>query len=155
MLYPPSLMSFIRDCISLKCIKIFFVAKVMINFCKCLMICFLFFLSFQGHTRGKWTFPGQGSNQSYSRQPTPEPQQRRIRAVSATYTTAHRNARSLTCWAKPGIEPETSWFLVRFDSTEPRWELLVFLLKVFLSSLCMLGKHTIPHSVAYGINSRL
>ena len=29
------------------------------------------------------------SNQSCSRRPTPEPQQRRIRAVSVTYTTAH------------------------------------------------------------------
>ena len=44
----------------------------------------------------------------------PEPQQRRIWAMSATHTTAHSNARSLTQWARAGIEPETSWFLVRF-----------------------------------------
>ena len=30
------------------------------------------------------------------------------------YTTAHSSARSLTHWAKPGIKPETSWFLVGF-----------------------------------------
>ena len=30
------------------------------------------------------------------------------------YTTAHCNTRSLTHWARPGIEPLTSWFLVRF-----------------------------------------
>ena len=42
-----------------------------------------------------------------------------------TYTTAHGNARSLTRWARPGIEPTFSWILVRFVSTEPQWELQV------------------------------
>ena len=37
-----------------------------------------------------------------------------IPAVSATYNTAHGNTRSLTRWARPGIEPTTSLFLVRF-----------------------------------------
>ena len=27
-------------------------------------------------------------------------------------------------WHMPGIEPASSWMLVRFISTEPRWELL-------------------------------
>ena len=45
-------------------------------------------------------------------------------ATSTTYTTAHGNARSLTHWARPGIEPTTSWFLVRFVSAASRWELL-------------------------------
>ena len=40
------------------------------------------------------------------------PQQLGIRAESATYTTAHGNARSLTHWVRPGMEPATSWFLV-------------------------------------------
>ena len=31
-----------------------------------------------------------------------------------TYTTAHSKAGSLTHWVRPGFEPETSWFLVRF-----------------------------------------
>ena len=44
----------------------------------------------------------------------PEPQQHRIRATSATYTTAHSNAGLLTHWARAGTEPATSWFLVRF-----------------------------------------
>ena len=44
----------------------------------------------------------------------PEPQQCRIWAASATYTTAHSNAGSPTHWVRPGIEPATSWFLVRF-----------------------------------------
>ena len=41
-------------------------------------------------------FPGQGSNRSYSCRPTPQPQQRQIRATSATCTTAHGNTKSLT-----------------------------------------------------------
>ena len=32
-------------------------------------------------------------------------------------TTAHGNAGSLTHWARPGIEPTSSWILVRFIST--------------------------------------
>ena len=44
----------------------------------------------------------------------PQPQQLGIWAMSATYTTAHSNAGSLTHWARPGIQPETSWFLVGF-----------------------------------------
>ena len=39
----------------------------------CLFV--LVFLLFQGRSRGIWRFPGQGSNQSCSRWPTPEPQQ--------------------------------------------------------------------------------
>ena len=40
----------------------------------------------------------------------------------------HSNAESLTHWARPGIEPTTSWFLVGFVSTAPRWELPVQLI---------------------------
>ena len=64
-----------------------------------LYLCDLFFVCFfplQGHTQDIWRFPGQGSNQSYSCQPTPPPQQCQIQAASATYTTAHHNTRSLT-----------------------------------------------------------
>ena len=64
----------------------------------------------------------RGSNRSYSCRWTPEPQQHQIQA-SATYTTAHGNAGSLTCWVRPGIEPATSWFLVGFVSTMPPREL--------------------------------
>ena len=52
-----------------------------------------------------------------------EPQQHGIQAVSATFTTAHGNARSLAHWARPGIKPASSWILVRFTSTEPWQEL--------------------------------
>ena len=77
-----------------------------------LFFCFVFFFAFQGHTHSIWKFPGQGSNGSYSCWPTP--QQHRIRATSATYTTAHRNAGSLTHWSRPGIEPTFSGILVWF-----------------------------------------
>ena len=56
----------------------------------------------------------EGSNQSCSCWPTAWPQQHQIRAVSATYTTAHSNAGSLTHWAMSGIEPVSSWMPVRF-----------------------------------------
>jgi len=75
---------------------------------------FLFFCHFLGRSCGIWRFPGYELNQSCIHQPTPEPQQRGIQATSATYTTAHGNAGSLTHWARPGIEPSTSWFLVGF-----------------------------------------
>ena len=61
-----------------------------------------------------WKFPGLGSNWSDSCRPTPWPQQWWIRAESVTYTTAHSNAGSPTHWAKPGIEPTSSWTRVRF-----------------------------------------
>ena len=47
-----------------------------------------------------------------------------ILAMSATYTTAHDNAGSLTHWAGPGIEPSFSWILDEFIYTEPQRELL-------------------------------
>ena len=43
--------------------------------------------------------------------------------MSATYTIAHHNARSLTHWARPGIKPASYWILVLFVTTEPQWEL--------------------------------
>ena len=39
--------------------------------------------------------------------------------VSATYTTAHSNARSLT-HVKPGIQPASLWILVAFVTAEPQ-----------------------------------
>ena len=50
--------------------------------------------------------------------PTPQPQQYRIQATYATYTTANGNAGSLIHWARPGIEPATSWFLAKLISAE-------------------------------------
>ena len=58
--------------------------------------------------------PRLGSNWSCSCRPTPQQPQSRIRAAFVTYSTAHGNARSLTHWAMPRIEPPSSWILVRF-----------------------------------------
>ena len=41
-------------------------------------------------------------------------------ALSATYTTAHNHARSLTHRVRPGIEPASSWILVRLVTAEPQ-----------------------------------
>ena len=77
-----------------------------------------------------WKFPGQGSNQSCSYQLIPQPQQCGIWAASATYTTAHSNTRSLTHWARPGMEPTSSWKPVGFITTEPQGELCPFLIYI-------------------------
>ena len=53
----------------------------------------------------------------------PQPKQRGIRAASVNHTTAHGNVGSLAHWARPGIELETSWFLVGFVSAAPWREL--------------------------------
>ena len=34
--------------------------------------------------------------------------------ATATYAAAYSNARSLTCWGRPGIKPTSSWILVGF-----------------------------------------
>ena len=50
--------------------------------------------------------------------------------MSAIYTTAHGNARSLTHWTRAGIKPATSWFLVGFVSVAPQQELLFWEFKI-------------------------
>ena len=45
----------------------------------------------------------------------------RIQAVSVTHTTAHGNTRSLTHWARSGIEPASSCILVQFVTAIPQW----------------------------------
>ena len=69
----------------------------------------------------------------------PQSQQHRIWAESVTYTTAHSNARSLTHWVRPGIEPSTSWFLVSFVSAVPWRELLyhTFFIRTFKLFPCL------------------
>ena len=53
----------------------------------------------------------------------------RIRATAASLLRSHSNTGSLTHWVRPGIEPATSWFLVRFTSTAPQRELQEVLFK--------------------------
>ena len=57
----------------------------------------------------------------------PQSQQHQILTTSATYTTAHGTAGSLAHWARPGIEPATSWLLVGFISAVLRQECPIFL----------------------------
>ena len=47
--------------------------------------------------------------------------------MSVTYTIAHCNAGSLTCWERPGIKLASSWILAGFVTTEPQRELQPFL----------------------------
>ena len=44
----------------------------------------------------------------------------RIKAAATGLHCSHSNARSLTHWAKPGIEPTSSWILVEFVTAEPQ-----------------------------------
>ena len=43
--------------------------------------------------------------------PMLKPEQHQISATSVTYTTAGGNAKCLTHWARPGMEPTASWTL--------------------------------------------
>ena len=71
--------------------------------------------------------------------PMPQPQPRGIWAVSATYTTALGNARSLAHWPRPGIEPASSWILVGFITTEPQQELWGVFIYLFTFYFCLFG----------------
>ena len=65
--------------------------------------------------------------------PTPEPQQRQIRAASATYTTAHSNTGCLTTEQGQGSNPQPHSFWSDSLTTEPRRELRH--LKMFIEIL--------------------
>jgi len=47
----------------------------------------------------------------------------RIRATAASLPPSHSNTGSLTHWARPGIEPASSWVLAGSLTAEPRQEL--------------------------------
>ena len=68
-------------------------------------------------------------------EPMPQPQQHPIWAASATHTAAHGNAESLTHWARPELEPASSWIPVRVVTTDPRRELLSYLYPYYLLNL--------------------
>ena len=89
--------------------------------------CFLF----RAEPASYWSSQSEELNWSSSCQPTPQPQQCRIQAISVTYTTAHGKAGSLTHWERPGIEPTSSWILVRFLT---HWATMGVPVLLFLSS---------------------
>ena len=102
-------------------------------FCSFFLFLFLIFV-FLGLPLVHMEVHRLGVEWSCSCWPTPQPQQCHIWAASETYTTALRNARSLTHWARPGIRPASSWvLLVRFVSSEPRWELCLFLMVTLMA----------------------
>ena len=72
-----------------------------------------------------------GSSQAGSQIGAVAPQQCGIQAACVTSITAHGITGSLTHWARPGIEPTSSWILVRFVSAAPWWELPQSLLNSF------------------------
>ena len=51
-------------------------------------VCIIIFFLWQGLIHNIWMFPGEGSNQSCSCRPLPQPQSHQIGAAAATYTTA-------------------------------------------------------------------
>ena len=59
-----------------------------------------------------------------------------IQAAYVTNTTAHSNARSLTHWARPGIEPASPWMPVIFISAEPQRELHISYFPSFPPESC-------------------
>ena len=56
---------------------------------------------------------------------------RQIQATSAINTAFLGNAGFLAHRVRPGLEPTSSWILVRFVSAAPQWELLFFFLFFF------------------------
>ena len=81
---------------------------------------FLFhFFVFLGQHPWHTEVPRSGVESELQSPAYPQPQQHWIWVVSTTYTTAHSNAGSLTHWVRLGIEPTSSWILVRFVSAEP------------------------------------
>ena len=99
---------------------------------------FFFFFCFLGPHPQHMEVPRLGVKQELHWGPTPQLQQCRILATSATYTTAHSNTRSLNHWVRPGIETMSSWILVKFITAEPQGELLGLQLLKDLSELYLL-----------------
>ena len=78
--------------------------------CVCVCVCLFFFFVFCPFRAAPTAYVG-----SQARGP--------MVAIAGSLRHSHGNAGSLTHWARPGIEPATSWFLVGFISTAPRQEL--------------------------------
>ena len=70
-----------------------------------------------------------------------------IWTTSVTYTTAHGNAGSLTLWARPGIQPVSSWMLVRFVFHWATTGTREYVLLIAATSICF--KIIIPIYVSF------
>ena len=84
-------------------------------------------------------------------------------AVAAGLHHSHSNARSLTHWVRPGIEPASLWILVGFVSSEPQWELLYRVCKPLSYSgnsewyfnVCVLGQNKLIPNKFWKIEFKL
>ena len=83
----------------------------MTNLC---ILFFFFFFCFLGPYLQHMKVPSVWSNWSCPCLPIPRPKQLRIQATSMTYAASGGNARSLSHWVRPGMEPTSSGRLVRF-----------------------------------------
>ena len=80
-------------------------------------------------------------------------------SIICDYTIAHGNARSLIHWARSGIEPASSWILAGFIYAAPQWELLWFLISLFICSLvfredfsCIHCHESVKLCIVYNLN---
>ena len=121
---------------------------------KLLFLCFLFVCLFVLGLHLE--VPRLGMNWICSHWSMTQPQKHRIQAMSATYTIAYGNTRSLTYWARPGIEPVSSWMLVEFVN---HWAMMgtPFLCIIYITDEMEKKKTTIryQHKISYVIIHRL
>ena len=86
----------------------------------CFWVCLFCFCLFRAAPTAYGSSQARGRIRAgYSCQPIPQPQQHQIWATFLTYTTAHHKAGFTSHWARPGIEPMSSWVLVGLITTEP------------------------------------
>ena len=86
---------------------------------------FFFFFLFRATPVAYGNSQTEGWIGATAAQPKPQPQKH----ASVIYTTAHGNAGFMTHWARPGIEPTSSWILIGFTSFVPQRELPINSLK--------------------------
>ena len=102
-----------------------------------LYIYIFFFRLFRVAPAACWSFQARG----------------RIIAVAAGLCHSHSNARSLTHWARPGIEPTSSWILLGFLTTAPSRELPTFFFFFFLTQYFsiryLLKTSSVPGTLLY------
>ena len=115
-----------------------------------LFITYLFFV-FSRAAPWHMEVPRLGVQSELYHQPMPQPQQCGIRVASGTYTTAPGNARSLSHWARPEIEPTTSWFLIGFVN---HWATRGTPLEFFKCIYKISPMEGLPRPVIYGMSNQ-
>ena len=115
----------------------------------CLFVCL--FVSLGLHLRHT-EVPRIGVKSELQLPAYPQPQQQGIQAMSGTCTTALGNSGSLTHWARPGIEPSSSWV---FLTSEPWGELLTCFLNLHHSPLPRTCFSPQPHLYSVAATSLL